>query len=99
MFDHVIRNIVALSKEIDLNMEVDDVTELLESYGEELSAGDLIQLEKQIIEDKEETPTPEPKAFTRQSLSKGFAEIQQALAILRLRILTWKGSLGFAEAS
>ena len=54
--DHVIRNIVALSKEIDLDMEVDDVIELLESHGEELSAGDLIQLEKQIIEEEEETP-------------------------------------------
>ncbi|XP_068232220.1 tigger transposable element-derived protein 1-like [Palaemon carinicauda] len=78
--DHVIKNIVALSKEIDLEIEVDNVTELLESDGEELSAGDLIQLEKQIIEEEEETPTPEAKAFTRQGLSKGFAEIQQALA-------------------
>ena len=61
--DHVIRNIVALRKEIDLYMEVDDDTELLESHGEELSAGDLIKLEKQIIEEEEEeTPTPEPKA-------------------------------------
>ncbi|XP_068201521.1 tigger transposable element-derived protein 1-like [Palaemon carinicauda] len=77
--DHVVKNIVALSKEIDLDMDVDDVTELLESPGEELSAEDLIQLEKQIIEE-EETPTPDPKTFTRQGLSKGFAEIQQALA-------------------
>ena len=82
---NVIRSIVALSKEIDLFMEVDDVTELLESYGEELSAGDLIQLENQIIEEEEETPTPEPKAFTRQGLSKGFAEIQQALATFEAR--------------
>ena len=37
-------------------------------------------MEKQIIEGEEETPTPEPKAFTRQGLTKGFAEIQQALA-------------------
>ena len=51
----------------------------MESHGEELSAGDLIQLEKQIKEE-EETPTPEPKTFTRQGLTKGFAEIQQALA-------------------
>ena len=76
--DHIIWNIAALSKKIDLYMEVDDVTELLEFHGEELSAGDLIQLEKQIIE--EEPPTPEPKAFTKQGLSKGFAEIQQVLA-------------------
>ena len=73
--DHAIRNTAALSKKIDLYMEVDHITELLESHGEELSAGDLIQLEKQIIEEEEETPIPEPKAFTRQGLSKGFAEI------------------------
>ena len=78
--DHVIRNIVALSKEINLYIEVVDVTELLKSHGEELSAGDLIELEKQIIEEEKEIPTPEPKAFTRQGLSKGFAGIQQVLA-------------------
>ena len=52
----------------------------MESHVEELSAGDLMQLEKQIIEEEEETRTLEPKVFTRQGLSKGFAEIQQALA-------------------
>ncbi|XP_045132195.1 tigger transposable element-derived protein 1-like [Portunus trituberculatus] len=76
---HVIKNVVALSKETDLEMDVDDVTELLESHGEELSAEDLIQLEKQIIEE-EEAPTPEPRAFTRQGLARGFAEMHQALA-------------------
>ena len=30
--------------------------------------------------EEEETLTPKPNAFTRQGLSKGFAEIQQALA-------------------
>ena len=40
---------------------------------------DVTQPEKQITEEEEETPTPEPKAFTRQGLTKGFAEIQQAL--------------------
>ena len=30
--------------------------------------------------EEEETPTPDPKAFTRQGLTKGFSEIQQALA-------------------
>ena len=32
------------------------------------------------MEEEEETPTPEPKTFTRQGLSKDFAKIQQALA-------------------
>ena len=84
--DHVITNVVALSKEIDLYVEVDDVTELLKSHREELSAGDLIQLEKQILKEEEETPVPEPKAFTRQGLSKGFAEIQQALATFEAQV-------------
>ena len=80
--DNVIKNIVALSKETDLEIEADDVTELLESHGEELSAEDLIQMEKQIILEEEEAPTPDHKSFTREGLSKGFAEIQQALATL-----------------
>ncbi|BFZ05504.1 hypothetical protein BsWGS_08543 [Bradybaena similaris] len=84
--EHVIKNVVALSKEIDLEMEVDDVTELLESHGEELSAEDLIQMEKRIMEEKEEeTPTPERKAFTRQALARGFSEMQQALASFEAR--------------
>ena len=47
---HVIRNVIALSKEIDLYMEIDDVTELLESHEEKVSAGELIQLEKPSLE-------------------------------------------------
>ena len=97
--DHVIRNIVAPSKVINLYREVDDVTELLESNGEELSAGNLVQLEKQIIEEEEETPTTEPKAFLRQGLSKGFAEIQQALAAFEAQNSNMEGSLKFPEAS
>ena len=97
--DHVIRNIVAVSKEIDLDIEVDDVTELLKSHREELSAKDLIQLEKQIIEEEEETPNPKPKAFTRQGLQKVLLRYSKRWQLLRLRILTWKGLLGFSEAS
>ena len=53
---------------------------------EEVSAGDLIQLEKHIIEVEEKTPTAEPKAFTRQGLSKSFAQIQQALAAFEAQV-------------
>ncbi|KAK7068405.1 hypothetical protein SK128_024685 [Halocaridina rubra] len=42
----VSKNIVALKKELNLEVGADDVTELLEYHGEELSAEDLIQLEK-----------------------------------------------------
>ncbi|KAL7854460.1 hypothetical protein SRHO_G00166500 [Serrasalmus rhombeus] len=56
------------------------VPELLASHGEELSAEDLIQLEKQMIEREEDTPTPEPKRFTKQGLAGGFALIEEGLS-------------------
>lgn len=73
--DHIIKNIVVLSKENDLDMKVDDVN-IDDANGEELSAEDLIQLQKQSIEEEGEAPITEHKAFTRQSLVKGFAEMQ-----------------------
>ena len=97
--DHVIRNIVALSKEIDLCMEVDDVTELLESHGEELSAGDLIQLEKQIIEEEEKTPPQSLRLSQGRACQKVFLRYSKRWQLLRLRILTRKGSLRFPEVS
>ncbi|KAK1327445.1 hypothetical protein QTO34_014159 [Cnephaeus nilssonii] len=59
----VIKNVVELSKQLDLEVEAEDVTELLASHGEELSAEDLTQLKQQFIEE-EDTPTPEPRRFT-----------------------------------
>ncbi|KAK7084620.1 hypothetical protein SK128_001815 [Halocaridina rubra] len=41
-------------------MGVDDIATLLESHGEELPTEDLIHLEKQMIEEDGEMPTPEP---------------------------------------
>ncbi|XP_069815138.1 tigger transposable element-derived protein 1-like [Dendropsophus ebraccatus] len=76
----VIQNVVAMSKTMNLEVEEEDVTELLASHGEELSAEDLIQLEKQIIEEEEDIPTPEPKRFTRQGLARGFALIEEGLS-------------------
>lgn len=76
----VIKNVVDMSKTMNLEVEEDDVTELLASHGEELSAEDLIQLEKQMIEEEEDIPTPEPKRFTRQGLAAGFALIQEGLS-------------------
>ncbi|XP_069611020.1 tigger transposable element-derived protein 1-like [Ranitomeya imitator] len=77
---NVIRNVVDMSKTMNLEVEEDDVTELLASHGEELSAEDLIQLEKQMIEEEEDIPTPELKTFTRQGLAGGFALIQEGLS-------------------
>lgn len=71
-----------LSKQLDLEveMEADDVTELLTSHGEELSAEDLIQLEKQMMEEEEEAPAPESERFTSKGLADGFALREEGLA-------------------
>ncbi|CAJ0924715.1 unnamed protein product [Ranitomeya imitator] len=69
-----------MSKTMNLEVEEKDVTELLASHGEELYAEDLIQLEKQMIEEEEDMPTPELKTFTRQGLAGGFALIQEGLS-------------------
>ncbi|XP_014386190.1 PREDICTED: zinc finger protein 530-like [Myotis brandtii] len=75
----VIQNVVELSKQLDLEVEAEDVTELLASHGEELCIEDLIQLKQQLIEE-EDTPTPEPKRFTSKELAGAFAMIEDALA-------------------
>ncbi|KAK1327371.1 hypothetical protein QTO34_014991 [Cnephaeus nilssonii] len=75
----VIKNVVELSKQLDLEVEAEDVTELLASHGEELSAEDLTQLKQQFVEE-EDTPTPEPRRFTSKELAGAFAMIEDALA-------------------
>ncbi|KAK1327410.1 hypothetical protein QTO34_014171 [Cnephaeus nilssonii] len=75
----VIKNVVELSNQLDLEVEAEDVTELLASHGEELTAEDLTQLKQQFIEE-EDTPTPEPRRFTSKELAGAFAMIEDALA-------------------
>ncbi|KAK7071050.1 hypothetical protein SK128_018114 [Halocaridina rubra] len=72
IIEAVTKNFVALSKKLMLEVGADNVTELLESQGEELSALDLIQLEKQMIEEEEEMPPPEPKRFASKGLEEGY---------------------------
>ncbi|XP_064090704.1 tigger transposable element-derived protein 1-like [Macrobrachium nipponense] len=71
--DAVRRNIVQYSERLNLGVEAEDVNELLESHGEELSAEDLIELEKQMIrEEEEEAPAPKPpRALNAKILLQG----------------------------
>ncbi|KAK1327341.1 hypothetical protein QTO34_018110 [Cnephaeus nilssonii] len=75
----VIKNVVELSKQLDLEVEAEGVTELLASHGEEVSAEDHTHLKQQFIEE-EDTPTPEPRRFTSKELAGAFAMIEEALA-------------------
>ncbi|XP_064118793.1 tigger transposable element-derived protein 1-like [Macrobrachium nipponense] len=76
----VTRKIVGLSKRLQLDLEPDDVTELLASHGEELSAEDLLELEQQMIEEEEAAPEPKPRSLTVKGLSEGFTHLERALA-------------------
>ncbi|XP_066956269.1 tigger transposable element-derived protein 1-like [Macrobrachium rosenbergii] len=76
----VTRKIVGLSKRLKLDLEAEDVTELLASHGEELSSEDLIELEKQMIEEEEEAPQPKVRTLTVKGLTEGFAYLEKCLA-------------------
>ncbi|XP_066970071.1 tigger transposable element-derived protein 1-like [Macrobrachium rosenbergii] len=80
--DAVTRKIVQYSKKLNLEVEAEDVNELLESHGEELSAEDLSELEKQMIEEEEEAPSPKPRALNAKSLSLALALFEQGLVII-----------------
>uniref|UniRef100_A0A673CZT8 HTH CENPB-type domain-containing protein n=1 Tax=Sphaeramia orbicularis TaxID=375764 RepID=A0A673CZT8_9TELE len=62
------------------SLETDDITELLDSHGEELSSEDLIELEKQMIKEDESIETPEPRHFTTKGLAEAFSLLEQAMA-------------------
>ncbi|XP_066957912.1 tigger transposable element-derived protein 1-like [Macrobrachium rosenbergii] len=76
----VTRKIVGLSKRLKLDLEAEDVTKLLTSHGEELSSGDLIELEKQMTEEEEEAPDPKLRALIAKGLAEGFVHLERALA-------------------
>ncbi|XP_066970877.1 tigger transposable element-derived protein 1-like [Macrobrachium rosenbergii] len=80
--DAVTKKIVQYSRKLNLEVEAEDVTELLQSHGEELSADDLIELEQQMIEEDEEAPSPKPRAISATSLSQALARFEQGLAMI-----------------
>ncbi|XP_066964345.1 tigger transposable element-derived protein 1-like [Macrobrachium rosenbergii] len=80
--DIVRKSIVQYSKKLSLEVEAEDVNELLESHGEELSAEDLTELEKQMIEEEEEAPAPKPRALSVTALSQALAYFEQGLILI-----------------
>ena len=96
--EEVTQNVGDLSQQLMLEVEEDDVTELLQSYGEELPAEDLIELENQMTQEEEDTPQ-ELRQLTSKGLAKVFSLVDEAMGILVVRILTWPGRLGLPERS
>ncbi|XP_066970840.1 tigger transposable element-derived protein 1-like [Macrobrachium rosenbergii] len=78
--ESVTNSIVGISKELRLEMDADDVNELLASHEEELSEEDLIQLERQMIEEVE-APVPEPTLSVADGLSEAFFHLEKAMAL------------------
>ena len=54
-----------------MEVEAEDVTELLQSH-EELSAEDLMELEKQVLADEQDDSAQEPKNLTSRGLPQAF---------------------------
>ncbi|TEA41092.1 hypothetical protein DBR06_SOUSAS29010005, partial [Sousa chinensis] len=71
----VFSNLVTLSKKMELDLQVDAVTELLAVQHEELTNEDLMELEAQRKAEEsqeEEEVTEEPKRFTTQEMKGDF---------------------------
>ncbi|XP_064090866.1 tigger transposable element-derived protein 1-like [Macrobrachium nipponense] len=81
--ESVTNNIVAISKVLCLEVNAHDVKELLESHAEEFSEEDLIQLGKQMTEEEEEAPVPEPRLLIDKDLSKAFFHVEKAIALFQ----------------
>ncbi|XP_066947408.1 tigger transposable element-derived protein 1 isoform X3 [Macrobrachium rosenbergii] len=81
--DAVRWNTVLYSKKLNLEVKAEDVNKLLESHAEELSAEDLIEVEKQMIEEEEEAPAPKPRALDARSLSQALAFFEQGLVMMK----------------
>ncbi|XP_066970862.1 tigger transposable element-derived protein 1-like isoform X1 [Macrobrachium rosenbergii] len=77
----VTKKIVWYSKKLNLEVKAENVTELLASHGEELTSEDLIDLEKQMIEEEEEAP-PKFRELTVECLTSGLSHIEKGLALL-----------------
>ncbi|XP_068229516.1 tigger transposable element-derived protein 1-like [Palaemon carinicauda] len=79
----ILSTLVSLSDKLELDLQEEDFEELLESYGEELSNQDLMELEaQQRVEEEEEEETPVPmKKFETKLLAEGFSLIDKAIAL------------------
>jgi hypothetical protein len=73
--------IVKLAEQLELEVDVADVEELLESHGAELSNEDLMELEAaKVAEQTEDEPVEEPRLFSTKEMAIAFREIASAMA-------------------
>ncbi|XP_021923685.1 tigger transposable element-derived protein 1-like [Zootermopsis nevadensis] len=81
--ESVTEEIVELGNKMDLDLDVTDVKELLDSRFEELTTDELIEKETHLnLEVKEESDIPQPpRTFTRQKMAAAFKSISEGLAI------------------
>lgn len=81
----VVRNVVSLGNDIELDITEVDVHELIDAHSEELSNEDLLELEEQIKQrEDEEEPDVEHKGLTRKVLAEAFSLFEKALGLLEV---------------
>lgn len=80
---HVIEEVVNLARQLDLEVNGDDVNELLDSHSQELTIDELIEMREQnVTESDTSDPVPPEKHMTIASLTEGLSSIEKGLKIL-----------------
>jgi hypothetical protein len=83
--EEVTDKIVQLAEQLELEVDANDVEELIESHGNELSNEDLIDLETTKVAEATQAeasqePEEEPRRFITKEMTLAFREIASAMA-------------------
>ncbi|CAM2120016.1 unnamed protein product [Caretta caretta] len=84
-YEEVADEIVKLAEQLELEVDVGDVDELIESHGAELSNEDLMELEAAKVKEQTEAEdeveeVEEPRHFSTKQMALAFREIDSAMA-------------------